>query len=197
MRNLDDQSSSKARYATTCADIANRKRTREVCDRSIDFLNAHLDRGIGRHDSFCGTPPSATAPNLIPQRLDCLTSDRVPYHIKPRGPGHFVQSYWIRHRLNKTGLSTARTHLDTALLVISLELLFDPGTGSCGCCGVRVLENRYCCEGAIVYWALKREERGATLLLGIKRGDARQTTPKVLPCLMGPRLTSYVDIFIR
>ena len=84
LRNLDDQSSNKARQATTCVDTANRKRTLVVCDRSIGFLNARLDRGIGRHDSFCGTPPPATAPNLIPQRLDYLTSDRVPDHIKPR-----------------------------------------------------------------------------------------------------------------
>jgi hypothetical protein len=60
------------------------EKTLEVCDRSIGFLNARLDRGIGRHDSFCGTTPPATVPNLIPPRLDCLTSDRVPHHIKPR-----------------------------------------------------------------------------------------------------------------
>jgi len=65
LRNLDDQSSSKARYAITCADTTNRKRTREVCDRSIGLLNAHLDRCIGKHDSYCCTPPSATGPSLI------------------------------------------------------------------------------------------------------------------------------------
>ena len=145
------------------------EKTREVCDRSIDFLNAHLDRGIGRHDSFCGTPPSATAPNRIPQRLDCLTSDRAPYHIKPRGPGHFIQSCWIRHRLNKTGLSTARSHLATALLVISLELLFDPGTGSCGCCKVWALENRYYKGANCVLW-LKREEQGGDIAIREAKG---------------------------
>ena len=76
-------------------------------------------------------------------KAHCLTSDRVPHHIKPRGPGHFTQPYWMHHRLNKTDLSTARSHLATALLVISPELLFGPGTVSYGCCRVWVLENRY------------------------------------------------------
>jgi len=139
--------------------MANRKRTREACDRSIGFLNAHLDRCIGKHDSYCCTPPPAAAPNLILE-THCLTSDRVPHHIKPRGPGHFTQPYWMPHRLNKTGPSTARSHLATALLVISPELLFDPGTGSYGCCRVWVLENRYYKGANCVLWAQTRRAGG-------------------------------------
>ena len=144
LRNLDGQSSSKDRYATTCADTANGKTIREVFGRSIGFLNADLDRGVGKHDSFCGSPPPATAPNLILE-THCLTSDRVPHHIKPRGPGHFIQPYGMRHRLNKTGLSTVKPHLATTLVVISPEPLFGSGsgTGSYGCCRVWVFENRY------------------------------------------------------
>ena len=121
------------------------------------------------HDSYCCTPPPATAPNLILE-THCLTSDRVPHHIKPRGPGHFTQPYWMPHRLNKTGPSTARSHLATALLVISPELLFDPGTGSYDGCRVWVLENRYYKGANCVLWAQTRRAGGATLPLGLKGG---------------------------
>ena len=120
------------------------------------------------HDSYCCTPPPATAPSLILE-THCLTSDRVSDHIKPRGPGHPTQPYWVPHRFNKTGLSTARSHLATALLVISLELLFAQARG-------RVAVAKYgrlktdTIRAQIVYFGFKREEQGGDIAIREAKG---------------------------